>query len=226
MDQEIVGIIAIVTLISPFIFPFLFPKKEMKEVRVGDEVDWFIEQIDHSRKEILIVAGELHENIYDNSALLQALENAHKRGVSVKIIAGPAVVIPDNTEKDGDRQKVEKSKPFLKLAAEKTIEFYVTGVRKPSHFTIFDGKTVYKEERHTPYQDVRQRTRIINSFFEARRLQNLFNEYKKETIPYPEAYDKRILKLEYGKEIVQNWLETEEKYRVFSELFPRIQFNN
>jgi hypothetical protein len=194
----IIAIIATVIVALPILFNIGFPKSDKKVVEVGDELEWFVSQINKSMREILIVAGEIHTKVYDNSAVLDALEHAYERGVSIHMIAGPEVVIPNDINKNIPLSEMEKTgKPILGLASRRIINLNIALNREPVHFTLIDSHTVYKEERHAPFQKNRIRTIITNSIFEASRLRREFKDYFIDTIPYPDAFELGIMKLEY-----------------------------
>lgn len=219
MFEMILGIAIGIVIAYPLILNLRFPKLSKKIIEVGDELDWFIDQINKATNEILIVAGEAHIKIYDNNEVLGAFERAHKRGVNIHMIAGPQIVISSNVKKDLPLYEMEReAKPFLRLASKGVINLNIAMDREPIHFTLIDSRTVYKEERHAPFQRNRVRTIITNSFFEANRLRRKFQNYLIDTIPYPEAFKLGVMKLEYEDEIKERWLSKKAEIEIMARL--------
>jgi hypothetical protein len=97
-----------------------------------------LEQINSTKYELLIYAGELSSHVYNDKDVISSIRNAYERNVFIKIICGPSI----------DVGNVE----LLKMAKEGYISLYKKPERAEYHYRVSDGTRVFLEGPHKPLQ--------------------------------------------------------------------------
>lgn len=170
------------------------PEIDTKPIHIGDNLPNLITRIATASTEVRIVSGEAHPKIFDDDGLIDVLEKAHKRGVSIKMICGPTIAVADGSE--------NKSRKLFNLARSGTVDLYISSpYRQKTHFTIIDRDYVYKEEPHRMLDNDRIATTITSSFWESNRLADLFKKEMDNSIPFKNARENKDYYLKYESEI-------------------------
>lgn len=184
----IMGILFFIPTVG-FVKPF---RKVYGEAQIGTKIDWFINKTLFAKKEIKITSGELHPKIFDNIEVIKAFEKAASKSVSIKIIAGPRILI------EKGKELVQENKPLLKLAKEGKIQLHITNNRLESHYSMIDSQHIYKEEIHEPGAEYRKYTIFENSFLETNKTEKEFDENFEKSLIYPSEMTQKLIKLEYA----------------------------
>jgi len=135
-------------------------------------VSTFCDDIKSTQKTLLIVTGESNCHIYNAELVRNALLEAQKRGVKLRIMAGPAVCV-------GPVNSKENTNTILELINKKNVEVYRRRGRALLHYRIMDGKRVYMEIPHVAGANSSEREVLIIRKEEqelcAERLEDEFN---------------------------------------------------
>jgi len=100
---------------------------------------------------VKIVAGELFHNSWNSDAVIEAVEEALKRGTTIDIICGPE--IDKSSEKFLEMAKANRSK----------IRFYQCDKRPEEHFKIVNDEEVWIEAYHPEFTSGSNRVIHSNS---------------------------------------------------------------
>lgn len=184
----IMGILFFIPTVG-FVKPF---RKVQGEALIGTKMDWFINKTLFAKKEIKIASGELHPKIFDNIELINALEKAASKSVSIKMIAGHRILI------EKGKELVQENKPLLKLAKEGKIQLHITNNRLENHYSMIDSQHLYKEDPHEPCAKYRKYTIFENSFLETNKTEREFDENFEKSLIYPSDTAQELIRLEYA----------------------------
>lgn len=141
--------------------------------KIGENKDWLVNDLKNVNHSIYILSGELHPKIFDDPQVLSEIENAVKRGVEVKVIAGPEILV-----KEGKPLEL-KSKPLLELVVSGDISLWVPPKRNHlRHFTLLDSN-YYLEEPHPKAAPERDYEYGENSVYGTAKLRKYFVDMQK-----------------------------------------------
>jgi len=164
-----------------------------KTIRLGENLPNLLEKISLAHDSIRIVSGEAHPVIFDDLRTIEAFKAAHERGVNIEMICGPIIAVDDKSE--------DMSRKLFDLAEKKIISLSISHERQSQHFTLVDNSFVYEEAYHNMLEPTRMATIIENSFWEANRLNNIFNKQKMRATPFEDARDGETFKLLHESQI-------------------------
>jgi len=160
------------TLVVLFFVGYIFTRSYNTEVitlpRISPEKSrprW-LNQIKAAKQEILIVAGDLSKEVYNDPIVVDTFKSKIDAGVQIKVIFGPELSVDEN----GRNAFLD----LFKLPNENII--YSKERRQRFHFRIIDGKSVYFEKPHNINGPIRDVTIINNSIMWSSRLTKLFNK--------------------------------------------------
>jgi hypothetical protein len=183
------GLLLMLTLVPLLRRPIV----RRKPIRLGENLPNLINEIRLAHDSIRIISGEAHPIIFDDLRSIEAFKDAHKRGVNIEMICGPIIAVDDNSK--------DMSRKLFDLAEKKIISLSISRERQSLHFTLVDNSFVYEEAYHNMLDPTRLATTIENSFWEANRLNNIFNKQKMRATPFEYARDGETFKLLYESQI-------------------------
>lgn len=116
---------------------------------------------------VSIVAGEANPEFY-TKGVARAIEEAHNRGVIVRMICGPTVIGKRNGKLRSD---------ILDLASKGKIELYLSTKRQRHHFRVAETGRLYYEAEHIPGEPgFRTGYNIPTNRFEAKPCEKTFEK--------------------------------------------------
>ena len=125
----------------------------------------WLNQIKAAKQEILIVAGDLSKEVYNDTEVVNTFKRKIDDGVQIKVIFGPALSVDENGRN-----------AFLDLFKLPNKNILYSKERQRFHFRIIDGKSVYFEKPHDINGPIRDVTIVNNSIMWSSRLTKLFNK--------------------------------------------------
>ncbi len=112
---------------------------------------------------IRIVGGELCCRIYDDSDVLDAFVDAHKKGIKTQIIAGPILSVWMKEESSRSKAKVVHENRMIELVKKRIVELYYRERRAEIHYRIVGNeksKVVHIEAFHNPLAPAPNRQKL------------------------------------------------------------------
>ena len=138
------------------VLPSIKPKESKK---------WWLTPIKNAKHKIIIVAGDLSKEVYNDPEVVETFKSKLKEGVDVKVLFGPEISRDD-----------EGHNKFLDLFEFPNDSVLYSTSRQPFHFRVVDNKFVYFEKPHAINGPIRDVTVVDNSVMWSNRLQKFFKK--------------------------------------------------
>jgi len=99
-----------------------------------------------AQESLRIFAGEGCSRVYSNPGVVQAMREAHRRGVKIQIILGPVI--------SALRKGRRRYSALIRLASEGVVELYQRSRRlREGHYHIYDSRIMRVQGFHEPHKN-------------------------------------------------------------------------